>query len=95
VYDKLQPFGRIGYVTKRVKLQKKFTDKSTKCICLGNAKDHVVDVYRVYNMVTKSTQFSRDIKSDWHGSQSPTENITEIVARNLAIANGPESEVQD
>ena len=47
-------------------------------------------------MVTKSTQFSRDIKwADWHGSQSPTENITEIVARDLARANGPESEVQD
>ena len=33
--------------------------------------------------------------ADWHGSQSPTANITEIVARDLARANGPESEVQD
>ena len=92
MHDKLQPFGRIGYVTKRVKLWKKLTDTGTKCICLGNAKDHVVDVYRVYNMVTKSTPFSRDIKwADRHGSQSPTENIAEIVARNLARANGPEN----
>ena len=57
VYENLQPFGRIGYVTKRTKLRKKFTDMSIKCICLGNAKDHAADVYRVYNMVKKSTQF--------------------------------------
>ena len=41
--------------------RRSFTDKCTKCICLGNAKDHAADVYRVYNTVTKSTQFSRDI----------------------------------
>ena len=59
---------------------KKFTDKSTKCICLDNAKDHAADVYRVYNTVTKSTQFSRDIKwADWHGSQPSTEKITELL----------------
>ena len=90
------PFGRIFYVTKRAKLWKKFIDKSTKCICLSNAKDHAADVYRVYNTVTNSTQFSRDSKwAVWHGSQSPTKNITEIVARDVARANGPESEVQD
>ena len=82
VYDNLQPFGQIGYVTKWAKLRKKFADKSTKCICLGNAKDHAADVYRVYNMVTKSTQFSRDIKwADWHGSQSPTENGQKVQSR--------------
>ena len=56
----------------------------------------MADVYRVYNTVTKSTQFSRDIKwADWHGSQSPTDNVTEIVARDLAQANVLESEAQD
>ena len=61
VYENLQPFGQIGYVTKQAKLYKKFAEKSTKCICLSNAKDHAVDVYQVYNTETKSTQFSRDI----------------------------------
>ena len=79
IYEHLQPFGRVGYVTKHTKIRKKFTKKSTKCICLGNAKNHVADVYRVYDTVTKSTKFSRDIKwADWHGGQSPTGKIKQI-----------------
>ena len=50
VYENLKPFGRVGYVTKRTKIRKKFTEKSTKCICLGNAKNHAADVYRVYDL---------------------------------------------
>ena len=79
IYDNLQPFRRVGYVTKRTKIRKKFTEKSTKCICLSNAKNHAADVYRVYNTETKSTKCSRDIKwADWHGGQSPTDKIKEI-----------------
>jgi hypothetical protein len=68
VYANLQPFGRIGYVTKRNKIKKKISEKSVKCICLGHAKNHATDVYRMNNTETKSTQFSRDIKwADWYG----------------------------
>ena len=74
IYENLQPFGRVGYVTKRTEIRKKFTEKSTKCMCLGNAKNHAADVYRMYDTETKSTKFSRDIKwAHWHGGQSPTD----------------------
>ena len=49
IYYNLQPFGRVGYVTKCTKIHEKFTEKSTKCICLGNAKNHAADIYRVYD----------------------------------------------
>ena len=47
VYANLQPFGRIGYVTKRNKIRKKFSEKSVKCNCLGHANNHAADVYRM------------------------------------------------
>ena len=47
VYSNLQPFGRIGYVTKRNKIKKKFSEKSVKSICLGHANNHAADVYRM------------------------------------------------
>jgi hypothetical protein len=82
VYANLQPFGRIGYVTKRNKIKRKFSEKSVKCICLGHAENHAEDVYRTYNTETNSTQFSRNIKwADWHGGPEPTENIDEIGKR--------------
>jgi hypothetical protein len=39
-------FGRIRYVTKCTKIQKKWVDKATKCIMVGYADDHSPDTYR-------------------------------------------------
>ena len=35
LYKNLIEFGRIGYVMKRVKIRKKMTDKTIKCVFLG------------------------------------------------------------
>ncbi|WP_317202153.1 Ty1/Copia family ribonuclease HI, partial [Janthinobacterium sp.] len=79
IYNKLHPFCRIGYVTKRQKIKKKLTDKSVKCLYLGHSKQHASDVYRMFNTETKSILQSRDVRwADWHGSAEATENIDEI-----------------
>ena len=38
IYEYVQPFGRVGYVTKCTKIRKKFTEKSTTFICLGKPR---------------------------------------------------------
>jgi hypothetical protein len=79
VYETLQPWGRIGYVTKQTTFKKKFSEKSYKCICVGHAKDHAKDVYRMYNLETQKIVFSRDIRwADWHGGKKATKGVEEI-----------------
>ena len=68
IYNNLQPFGRVRYITKHTKIPKKFTEKSTKCICLSNAMNHVADVYRAYDTETK-VQGSRVMSSGWIGTE--------------------------
>jgi hypothetical protein len=65
IYKYLQPFGRVGYVTDRTKIKGKLTERSSKCIYVGRAKNHAGDVYRMYNPETNSTLFSRDVKWQW------------------------------
>ena len=76
VYKYLQPFGRVGYVTDRTKIKGKLTERSTKCMYVGHAKNHAGDVYRMYNPETNSTLFSRDVKwHEWHGHKGPTDDL--------------------
>lgn len=66
LYPKLQPFGRIGYVTLRQKFKKTWKEKSIKCIFVGYAKDHSADTYRMYNPATNAVIESRDITwAEW------------------------------
>jgi hypothetical protein len=59
-------FGRIGYVTIRKKILKKWEKKSTKCIMVGYADNHSPDTYRMYNPETNQVILSRDVKwADW------------------------------
>jgi transposase InsO family protein len=59
-------FGRIGYVTNRVKLQKRWVDKTTKCIMVGYADDHSPDTYRMFNPETNKVILSRDVRwAEW------------------------------
>jgi hypothetical protein len=75
-------FGRIGYITNRVKFQKKWVDKTTKCILVGYADDHSPDTYRMYNPDTKQVILSRDVRwADWKHTDPYTElNVFRQVA---------------
>jgi Reverse transcriptase (RNA-dependent DNA polymerase)/gag-polypeptide of LTR copia-type/Zinc knuckle len=67
ILDHLVKWGRIGYVTNRLK-QPKLSPKSTKMVCMGHAADHAGDVYRMYNPETNTVIETRDITwADWHG----------------------------
>ena len=70
-------FGRVGYVTLGTK-PAKLDKKAIKCVMIGYSSDHPGDTYRMYNPLTKKVINSRNIRwADWHGSASPTANMTE------------------
>jgi len=76
----LVQWGRIGYVTNRTK-QPKLTLKSTKMVCMGYAKDHAGDVYRMYNPVNSTVIETRDVKwADWHGGQPIPDSLKMFAA---------------
>ena len=60
--ERLQPFGRIGFVTIRNKMKKKLDKRSYKAILVGIPKYHSIDNYCTYNAETKRIIISRDIK---------------------------------
>ena len=71
----LVEFGRIGYVTLRTKIKKKWVDKSFKGIMVGYAMDHTPDTYRIYNPETGAVIMTRDVKwADWVETD-PTESM--------------------
>ena len=43
----ISEFGRIGYITKRYKLEKKITDKTFKSIMFGYTENHTRDTYKL------------------------------------------------
>jgi hypothetical protein len=63
-YEKMQPFGGIGYVAKRLKFQKKFTPKAFPMSFIGYPANHALDNYKMYNHVTRQAVITRDI-SKW------------------------------
>ncbi|MFM5988005.1 MAG: reverse transcriptase domain-containing protein [Sphaerospermopsis kisseleviana] len=80
ILNNLVQWGRIGYVTNRLK-QPKLTPKATKMVCMGYAKDHAGDVYRMYNPETGTIIESRDVKwADWHGGQPVPESLKMFAA---------------
>jgi len=60
--EHLIEFGRIGYVTVRKQIKKKWTDKSVKCVMVGYADDHSGDTYRMYDPMTNTVRCTRDVK---------------------------------
>jgi hypothetical protein len=46
-YEKMQPFGRIGYVANRNKFQKKFTPKAFPMSFIGYPENHASDNYKM------------------------------------------------
>jgi hypothetical protein len=75
-WEKMQPFGRIGYVANQKKFQKKFTPKALPMSFIGYPVDHASDNYKMYNHVTKKAIVTRDI-SKWE--EFNREMIKEIV----------------
>jgi len=64
--EHLIQFGRIGYITIRKQIKKKWTDKSIKCIMVGYADDHNGKTYQMYDPMTNQVCCSRDIKwAEW------------------------------
>ena len=62
----LVQFGRIGFVTDRTSIKKKWTSKAQKCIMVGYAEQHSGDTYRMFNPTTRSIILSRDIRwAEW------------------------------
>jgi len=44
-------FGQIGYVMIQKQIQKKWVDKSMKCIMVGYSDDHSSNTYWMYDLV--------------------------------------------
>ena len=71
----LVEWGRIGYVTIRTKIQKKWRDRSIKMIMVGYALDHTPDTYRMYNPETNKVVLSRDVRwAEWKDTD-PSETL--------------------
>ena len=68
-------FGRIGYVTRREQIQKKWTEKAIKCIMVGYAEDHTPDTYRLHNPQTNEFIMSRDVSWASWNKTDPSENM--------------------
>jgi len=65
-YPYLVEFGRVGYVTIRKKIRKKWTERSFKAVHVGFAKGRPADTYKFYNPATGKMFTSRDVPwSDW------------------------------
>jgi hypothetical protein len=59
-------WGRIGYVTNRTKIKKKWSEKSWPGVMVGYADDHAPDVYRMFNLETQRVVLTRDIQwANW------------------------------
>ena len=59
--ERMQPFGRIGYVTVRNQMKRKLCKRSYKAIMVGILKHHSRDSYYMYNIKAKRIIISRDI----------------------------------
>ena len=71
----LVEWGRIGYVTIRTKIQKKWRDRAVKMIMVGYALDHTPDTYRMYNPETNKVILTRDVRwAEWKDTD-PSETL--------------------
>ena len=68
-------FGLIGYVTKRDKFKKQFTDKSFKAIMVVYADNHTRDTYKVYNHDTNRFIVTVDVKWEDCKMTDPAEKM--------------------
>ena len=82
-------FGRVGYVTDRTPIKKKWVEKSHKCIMVGYAEDHSPDTYRMFNPETKSIFLTRDVKwADW-SRPDPISDLTQFFDRRPGVDTTP------
>ena len=68
-------FGRIGYVTKRYKIQNQITDNIFTAVMVGYADNNMRYTYKLYNPKTKRVIMTRDVKwMDWKNTD-PAETL--------------------
>src|SRR5210317_2162293 len=84
----LQPFGRIGVVANRAKIQAKFGAKGTKMIHLGQASNRPADTYRFLNIATKKTCNSRDVTWLDFSRPNPRRNVSIFVQDPAMMSQG-------
>jgi hypothetical protein len=62
----LQPFGRLGIVTKSHKFPEKWKEKGKKMMLIGYAGNHTGDTYKMFDPIAKSMRLSCNMKwLDW------------------------------
>jgi len=74
IYTHLIEFGRVGYVTNRSTMKRKFKEKANPMVMIGYGENHARDVYRMYNPVTSKVVETRDIH-DWADITNATNDI--------------------
>jgi hypothetical protein len=71
IVSKMNPFGRIGYVKTKKKIAGKFVEKTTKCVHMSHAEDHLHHTYRMYNPMTRAVILMRNVTwAAWAPSDS-------------------------
>lgn len=76
LYPYLQPFGRLGYVTRKELVLAKAADKSIRMMYLGPGLDRPSDTYRMFNFNTKKVVYTRNVTwAQWHGSKPATDGV--------------------
>ena len=74
----LVEFGRIGYVTDRTPIKKKWRENSYKCIMVGYGEDHNPDTYRMFNPETREVILSRDVRWAAWSRRTPSADMAEF-----------------
>jgi hypothetical protein len=69
-------FGRIGYVTKRNKIQGKYNPKAFKCLFMGYSPYHSINTYRIFNPMTRKVILSRDVRWATWNTVDPKQSLT-------------------
>jgi len=59
--EHLVQFGQIGYIQIKCQVNKKWVEKSTKCIMAGYANDHSLDTYQIYDSMSGMVQLTHDV----------------------------------
>jgi hypothetical protein len=81
----LKPFGTLGVVKTAKKIQSKLKDKGTPMLYLGPAPNHAKDVCTMYNLQTRRTVVTRDIRwmgmmyGDWKQLKDPNQETLSSV----------------
>ena len=91
--ERMQTFGRIGFVTITSKMKRKLSKRSYKAIMVGIPKHHLRNSYYMYNTETKRIVICRDII--WASFERPDFNkgLDEVFRPKINDENNEEPDV--